>query len=987
MFSVQLETMPKPRWSQGIRAKLFVTVSFILITIGALALSFFIFVSYTEKLNSLNQRATLLTEMQSASLAFPLWNLNNDQINALIAILSKDEDFKGAKVIGTKQDEIAFKGVLPEDNDLRFKKDIIFNEFGKETRIGTLELYISTARLWEEVKNSFYWGCLVLFLMNLLIFIGLLFALSGFVLTPLRRMMFIMEKVAKGALDQRVVIKTKDEFGLLASIFNKMTNEIEGMYRTIEQKVNERTTELVKSNADMVVAQQETTEALKLLQIEKEKSERLFADALEISPAALVLVDASEKILRWNKRFIDLDPINIEPMIKQGINANLVFSKMSDDTTGNIRLQLHQDSKKSITSEQKLTNGRWVRVSEHKTRDHATALMLVDITDIKEREQKLEIVNTDLALQTEKLKDSEEKYSLAAHGANDGLWDCNVKTGHIYLSIRYKEMIGYNEDEEVFSTLEGWYERVHPDHLVEFKRAFEGHLKGDIPRFKAEYLMKHRDGSYHWMLSRGLAARDKDGIVFRLAGSQTDITMQKNYEQELIHTAYHDPLTGLPNREYFIRRLKECLDEIRAHSIQLTAVLFLDLDRFKVVNDSLGHDVGDKLLIGIGQRLKACLRDNDFAARLGGDEFTAILRNIPDLEEAKAVSGRILDSLAEPFHLNGNDVFASASIGITLLNDKFEDTDSLLRNADLAMYRAKSRGRARYEIFDQELHNEVMTELHIETELRRAIEKEEICFFYQPIIDLSSNELFGFEGLIRWQSKNEMIGLDRFLHIAEETGLILPMGEYIFKLGCEQLKSWLELIGADYKISLSINLSARQIKDFVYMQKILEIIRSYDFPAGLLKIEITESAIMDDLAQTNWVLDQIKELGVSLCIDDFGTGYSSFSYLHKFPFDYLKIDHSFTHNMMKNEKTYSLIRGIVSLSHDLGLLVVAEGIEEEDELDHLKRLKCDYGQGFYYARALPPAEATQLILDSKLSLTEEALIRDLSPAIFQAEAS
>jgi diguanylate cyclase (GGDEF)-like protein/PAS domain S-box-containing protein len=963
VFAALHSSALKPRWFEGIRSKLFGTVSLILVLIGFLSLSFFVFVSYTEKLADLKKRAELLAEIQSASLSLPLWNLNNDQVNSLISFLEKDLDFRGAKVIGTKEDVIAFKGVNPNNDDLVFKKEIVYNDFGKENIIGKLEFYISTDRLWKEVRGAFYWGLLVLFVMNFLIFIGLLLALSAFVLRPLRHVMVVMEKVASGSLEQRVVVKSRDEFGLLANIFNRMTREIADMYSIIENKVHERTKEL---------------------EVEKEKSERLLVDALEISPAALILIDSDRKILRWNKRFILLDPQNIDPYIQEGMDAKKLFSLMSDTGAGaQIQLFLGNDQNAPHISEQRLSNGRWVRISEHKTRDHATALMLVDITDLKERENNLEKANTDLAFQTEKLRDSEEKYMLAAHGANDGLWDWNLKTGHLYLSARYKEMLGFSEEEDCFHTLEGWYERVHPDHLAEFKHAFEGHLKGELPRFKAEYLMRHKDNTYHWMLSRGLAARDLDGSVFRLAGSQTDITKQKDYEQDLIHTAYHDPLTNLPNREFFIRKLKECLAEVKEHKVQLTAILFLDLDRFKVVNDSLGHDVGDKLLIGIAQRLKSALRTNDFAARLGGDEFTAILRNIPDLDEAKAVSGRILDSLAEPFHLNGNDVFASASIGITLLNDTFEDTDSLLRNADLAMYRAKSKGRARYEMFDQELHNEVMSQLQIETELRRAIEAQEICFFYQPIVDLASNELVGFEGLIRWQSKDKMIGLDRFLHIAEETGLILPMGEQIFRLGCEQLKTWLALIGTDYKLSLSINLSARQIKDFVYMQKILDMIRSYNFPHGYLKIEITESAIMDDLTQTNWVLDQVKELGVSLCIDDFGTGYSSFSYLHKFPFDYLKIDHSFTHNMLQNEKTYSLIRGIISLSHDLGLLVVAEGIEEEAELDHLKRLKCDYGQGFFYARALAPDDATNYILSSKLGRSEEALLRDLSPTMFQ----
>lgn len=968
----------KLHWINGIRARLFITLSIILAFIGICALLGFLHISHERELSDIRDRGEILVDVQASALKFPLWNLNKDQVAALVDMLESADDFKGAKVIDPQNKVIASIGgdFAPED-DFKFRRDIIHNHTGMEHNLGRLELYLSTQTLEDQFFTDLRNGIIALSLVILLMFITFWLSLSQLVISPLRKLMSVIDHIASGDFGKKLEINRKDEFGRLATLFNKMTSEISEMYRVIEQKVVERTAELTVTNKALKHAQEKATKAAEMLKAEKEKSERLLVDALEISPAAMVLLDDDYQILRWNQNVLRLAPEELKGRLVVGADFQPIFDLIVGDDAHEHDYFV-KGAEEAFDIEQRLSNGRWLKMSQHLTRDNYKALMLVDITDMKDRERLLEQVNIDMAGQTEKLRQSEEKYALAAHGANDGLWDYIFETGSLYCSPRFKEMLGYEENEIEFDSMETWHEVIHPDDLKDFKRAFEAHIHHKIPRFKIEYRIRHKSGGYHWMLCRGLAAWTDDSQPIRIAGSQTDITMQKNYEQELVHTAFHDPLTGLPNREYFMREVGGCLEKYKVNQDVTSAVLFIDLDRFKVVNDSLGHDVGDKLLIGISQRIKKCLRQSDFAARLGGDEFTVLIRDIPDSTEAEAVASRILEELRVPFPIDGHEVFASASIGITLLADKIEDVDSLIRNADLAMYRAKTTGKSRFEMFNQEMHTQIMDEMQVETDLRRAIEKDEILLHYQPIVDIVSNELIGFEGLMRWHFKREtMMNIGKFMPIAEDTGLILPIGEHILDIACQQLTEWTKMIGDENKLSLAINLSTCQIRDAAYMKRFIKKIESYNIPEGCLKIEVTESALMEDLDQVKTILDGLKELGCPLCIDDFGTGYSSFSYLHKFPFDVLKIDQSFIQRMHESERMSNMVRGIINLSHDMGLLVVGEGIETEEQAELLKQLRCDFGQGYLFAKPMPKEDATEFIKRSRLPRTEQALIQNL----------
>ena len=553
------------------------------------------------------------------------------------------------------------------------------------------------------------------------------------------------------------------------------------------------------------------------------------------------------------------------------------------------------------------------------------------------------------------LQESEERYALALAGANDGLWDWDLRTDKMYYSGRWRAMLGLTEDDNILDTPEEWFGRVHPQDLKGLKEKLEKHLQDGSQHFECEYRVLHQGGSYRWALSRGMAVRDAKGEVYRMAGSQTDITNRKVY----------DPLTGLPNRILFMDRLAHSLRRFKRHRGYEFAVLLLDLDRFKIVNDSLGHHIGDKLLIELSQRLRLCVRDGDTVARFGGDEFTILLDEITDVSDATRVAERIQEALQSAFILEGHEVFTSASVGIALSATGYETPNDVVRDADTAMNRAKALGKSRHEMFDRAMHTQSSKRLQLETDLRRAVEREEFEVFYQAIVDLSDEAIIGFEALVRWSHPERgRVFPDEFVGIAEETGLILPIDRYVLKQACIQTKIWQEKYG--HPLSISVNLSAKQfaMRDIVYViEQVLEEtgLEPYD-----LKLEITESALMDNQESAAEIFHEIKKRNVQLGLDDFGTGYSSLSYLHRFPLDTLKIDRSFVSRM--NEKPgehEAIVRTIVSLAQNLKFKTVAEGIETVDQLQSLQALDCLYGQGYYFSKPMPADEAEQLLRENR----------------------
>ncbi|HJQ23382.1 MAG TPA: EAL domain-containing protein [Blastocatellia bacterium] len=441
-----------------------------------------------------------------------------------------------------------------------------------------------------------------------------------------------------------------------------------------------------------------------------------------------------------------------------------------------------------------------------------------------------------------------------------------------------------------------------------------------------------------------------------------DITDRKRAEAQLIHDAYHDALTGLPNRSWFIEQLGQALGAARNNPQAGFAVLFLDLDRFKIINDSMGHLFGDQLLINTAERLQASVRPGDKIARLGGDEFTVLMSGLTERAEVIRNVERIQQEVSQPFVLNGFETFTTASIGIALSELGYDKPEELLRDADTAMYQAKSLGKAQHVIFDKRMHLRALNLLQLESDLRRAIDRGEFRVQYQPIISLKSGTLSGFEALVRWHHPERgMISPDEFISVAEETGIIVPLGKWVLAESCAQLREWEARFDADLPLLMSVNLSSKQFMDASLLEQILQIVTETRIDPRKLKLEITESVVMENIEVASQMLNQLRDIGVGLSIDDFGTGYSSLSYLHRLPINTLKIDRSFVSRMNEQNENYEIVRTIVLLAQNLGLGIIAEGVETIEQVARLAELKCDHGQGFFFSKPVDADEATLLV--------------------------
>jgi diguanylate cyclase (GGDEF)-like protein/PAS domain S-box-containing protein len=562
----------------------------------------------------------------------------------------------------------------------------------------------------------------------------------------------------------------------------------------------------------------------------------------------------------------------------------------------------------------------------------------------------------------EALRLSEERYALAVRGANDGLWDWDLTTNSIYYAPRWKAMLGHTED-EIGDSPEEWFSRVHPQDLDRVQAEINDHLSADSVHFESEYRIRHHDGTYRWVLTRGLVVRDAQGRSVRMAGSQTDITQRKAAEDRLIHNAFHDALTDLPNRSLLLERIEQSLARLKRRPHYRFAILFLDLDGFKLVNDSLGHQAGDQLLIAMSRRLEAYLRPGDTIARLGGDEFILFIDDIDETRDVLAMAERVLKELEAPFVLNDQEVITTASVGIALSGPNYECAETLIRDADIAMYQAKSRGKAGFVIFDEAMHASAVSRMKLESDLRLAISRHEFHLVYQPIVSLRTGQVSGFEALIRWNHPERgLVSPEEFIPVAEETKLILPMGLWVLREAAEQLRQWRVKLPGSRSLTMSVNLSCRQFCQTDLIYQIQRILLETELDARCLRLEITESVIMDRIEMARASLDRLKTLGIRLAIDDFGKGYSSLSYLHQLPFDVLKIDQSFVAPIGARGENGEIVRTMVSMAHLLGMDVVAEGVETTAQVNHLREVGCQYGQGYYFARPLSAEDAFQLLL-------------------------
>ncbi len=555
------------------------------------------------------------------------------------------------------------------------------------------------------------------------------------------------------------------------------------------------------------------------------------------------------------------------------------------------------------------------------------------------------------------LRESEERYSLAVRGANDGIGDWELRAGRVYYSPRWRSMLG--DPEDVGERPDDWLERVHPEDRPLLREALDAHLAGALPHLELEHRVRHADGTWRWMLARGLAVRAGDGAPYRLAGSQTDVTRRKEAEESLRHAALHDALTGLPNRSLLLDRITQAVG--RGRRGRDFAVLYIDLDQFKLVNDSLGHVTGDELLRQLARRFQDCMRPGDTVARLGGDEFAAVVEDVAGAAAALRVAERVHQVLQEPFHVMGHELRLSASIGLVAEGLAYARADDLLRDADTAMYRAKRLGRGGSQVFDASMHATAALRLRLETDLWQAVERQQLELDYQPIVDLSASRLVGLEALVRWRHPTEgrLLPLD-FVGLAEETGAIVGIGRWVMLEACRAFASWNGSTERNPP-ALSVNVSARQFGGDDILSLVRTALHESGLPPDHLRLELTESAVMEDPEDAALKLAALKRLGVGLAIDDFGTGYSSLSQLSRFPIDALKVDRSFVSGMSARPEEEQIVRTIVALADHLGVATVAEGVETPRQRVRLQRLGCRFGQGFLFSRPLGAPAAGELM--------------------------
>jgi diguanylate cyclase (GGDEF)-like protein/PAS domain S-box-containing protein len=556
------------------------------------------------------------------------------------------------------------------------------------------------------------------------------------------------------------------------------------------------------------------------------------------------------------------------------------------------------------------------------------------------------------------LRESEERYALAVRGANDGIWDWDLLSNHVYYSPRWREMLGYQEH-EIGSTLEEWLNRVHPEDIERLRLILKAHVEGTSDQLETEYRVLHKDGSYRWMLCRGLTVRGKDGTANRMAGSQTDVTDRKYAEEKLLHDAFYDLLTGLPNRALFKDHLSLAVERAKRKNDYMYAVLFLDLDRFKDVNDSLGHSVGDDLLVSVAEKLEQRMRTTDTIARFGGDEFVILLEDLQDVDNASQVAEWILSELSEPFMFNDREVYINASIGIVINSIAYLRAEEVLRDADIAMYSAKARGKGRYVIFDPAMREDILNRTELEHDLRKAIDQDQLRVHYQSIVSLKTQQVVGVEALVRWEHpRRGLVPPGDFIPLAEETDLIVSIDRWVMRKACRQLSRWKETIPLAKDLTVSVNLSTKHVSK----QDLVEFVESVLEETGLhpsdLKLEITERAILEKSELTDGVFDRLRENGIQLQIDDFGTGYSALSYLSNFPINALKIDRSFIRTMVEDDNNSKIVQAILMLSQRLNVGVIAEGVETQTLYDHLNELGCEYGQGYFISKPQDPDHVT-----------------------------
>ena len=572
--------------------------------------------------------------------------------------------------------------------------------------------------------------------------------------------------------------------------------------------------------------------------------------------------------------------------------------------------------------------------------------------------RRIDLRDAELMERMEALREAEERFRRAFDDASIGMALASLQGRYLRVNPALADLTGYEVDELLGR---GFRDITHPDDLESDLAAMEALLSGELASYETEKRYVHRQGHVLWVQVNVTVVHDGDVRPLHFIAQTQDVTERKRAQAELAHRALHDPLTGLPNRTLFLDRLEVALAHLSRRD-GAVAVLFLDLDRFKLINDSHGHEVGDQVLMEMAGRLRGLLRPSDTLSRFGGDEFTILCEELSRDEDATAVAERIADALAEPFPLADREVFLSASIGIALGRDRTMSPGTLLRDADAAMYRAKEHGRSRYAIFDGAMRLRGAERLETETALRGAIERGELRVHYQPELDLATGRAVGVEALVRWaHPERGLVAPGEFIPVAEDTGLIVPIGEWVLREACRQASEWQGKFG-DEPLRIAVNLSGRQLADENLHDAVAGALADAGLRPDLLCLEITESALTEDPMRARLTLHALKRLGVRLAIDDFGVGFSSLSQIrHLPPVDVIKIDRSFISGLGRNREDEAIVASVISLARSLGVETIGEGVETAEHADRLRDLGCDHAQGFHFARPAPAAEAAKVL--------------------------
>jgi len=758
--------------------------------------------------------------------------------------------------------------------------------------------------------------------------------LTQFIIKPVKALVTATRLISSGELGTTIHYEDKNEFGELAKHFNTMSKTVKDGYENMNKEVEER---------------RQTEKALV-------KSEKFLATIFDSIRDPFCIFDKEYKIIRANQAYAELKQKSSDQLYGLKCYEALygIDSKCKNcivDTTFRSKDPCAKDKLITLDDGTKI----WLDIYTYPIygeRGDVTCVIEY-IRDVSERKR------TEVAL-----RESQERYALAARGTNDGMWDWNLRSDSIYYSPRWKHMLGLSENYFTESPDE-WINRIHPDDREEVKKDIDTHISGSSAHFENEHRLLHKDGTYRWMQVRGLAVRNNTGKAHRIVGSMTDITERKEAEQQLIFDALHDALTGLPNRLLFMDRLRHAIDRENRNTNYLFAVLFMDIDRFKVLNDSMGHAIGDEMLISVSQRLEECLRIGDTVARFGGDEFAILLEDLKNEREALYITQRINEKFTMPFLLQGQEIYTSASIGIVFSSTGYGKPEHLIRNADIAMYHAKTNKNSLYKVFNNEMYSEAVARLEMETDLRAAVKQRDFKLLYQPIVSVTKGKIIGLEALIRWNHPiHGSIIPNRFIPVAEDTGLIVDLGEWVIEEACQELRLLHNQFPFNNPLTISVNISSKQLFPSLVTQ-IKRILQETGLAPSSLILEITETMIMENADIVFPLLFQLREMGVKLNIDDFGTGYSSLSYLYDLPVDMLKIDKSFIKRIGSHGENMEIIEAITSLARSLNMGVIAEGVEEENQLIQLGKLNIKYMQGHFFSKPLDSAQVESLLQQNR----------------------